>query len=489
MGVFGRWFGGKDRPPAPRATRRRYEAAHAEWQSFWRPSQQDARLEVAGDLGALRARARDLVRNRPYARRIIDALTDALVGQGLRPTIDAPRAVADRAYDLWEAWGSEAASGARLSMAGLQAHIVRAWLQDGEVLIRWRSRYPEDLPGLPPLQVQALEADLLPVELARELSGGWQIVSGVELDQIGRVRAYHLLRAHPGSQRPTRQTVRIPADEIAHLYTPERPGQVRGVPILAPVILSLQDLSGALESVRVAFRAAAMMVATVEGGSSEPGIAPDGIAEERDGPDPVLDSQGRAIEGLAPGMILYAPDGRQIRVHQPQPPQGLTDYARAMLREIAAGVGLSYHVLSGDMSDASFAQAKLGLITQQQRIDALREQVLRPMFLDPLWRQFVAHAQAVELLPRSDALNRVRWSRPHSPTADRYQEARASLLEIRAGLRSRTSVVEAMGRDPDEVDAEIAVDQARADRLGLVLDSDPRKTTLSGSVQQEGQDG
>ena len=484
MGMLARWFGKQQRRTRT-VTVRRYEAAHAAWNTAWQPSWYDSRNEVAADTDAIRVRARDLVRNRAYARRIIDAMTDALVGTGLRPTIDAPEQLASKAYTLWDAWGENAASGARMSMAGLQAHIVRAWLTDGEVLVRWRARYPEDMPGLPPLQAQVIEADLLPTDLSRDLGERGQIVSGVELDRIERVVAYHLYRAHPGSRTPSRDIVRVDAGQIAHLYTPERPGQVRGVSVLAPVILSIQDLSSALESVRVAYRAASMLVATVEGGSSDPGIAPDGIATERDGPDPLLDSQGRAIEGLAPGMVLYAPDGKSVHIHHPQPPQGLTEYTRAMLREIAAGVGLSYHVLSGDMSDASFAQAKLGLIAQQQRIDALREHVLRPMLLMPMWRQFIEYAQAVELLPRDKSLLNVRWSRPQSATSDRYGEARAALLEIRSGLRSRTSVIEAMGRDPDEVDAEIAADAARVDRLGLVLDSDPRKVTLSGAMQQQ----
>jgi len=473
------WFGRRREVQVQRVSRRRYDAAQADWAAYWRASTATPHREIAHDLDTLRARARDLERNRPYGRRILDAMVDALVGTGIRPTVDgAPAAL----YDLWTAWGRACVSGARIGYSGAIALAVRTWLRDGEVLIRLRTRYPTDMPGLPPLQLQLIEADHLPVELDQDLPGGRTIRSGIEFDPIGRVAAYHLLREHPGSGRPSRETIRVPADEIIHLYLPERPGQIRGVPILASAILPIWDLSSALEAVRVSFRGSSTIVAVVEGGSQEAGIAPDGIAEERDGPDPVTDAAGRAIEGLQPGLVIYAPDGRQVRIHQPQPPQGLTDYCRAMLREIAASVGLSYHVLSGDMSDASFACAKLGLLAQQQRMDVLRETVIVPSLLDPIWSAYLDHAQAAGLLRVQEPWRRVRWSRPAYPTADRYQEARATLLEIRSGLRSRTSAIEAMGRDPDEVDAEIAADAARADSLGLILDSDPRRTTLAGSA-------
>ena len=47
-------------------------------------------------------------------------------------------------------------------------------------------------------------------------------------------------------------------------------------------------------------------------------------------------------------------------------------------------------------------------------------------------------------------------------------------LAIRAGLTSRSEAISAYGYDAEDVDREIAADNARADALGLVFDSDPR---------------
>lgn len=55
------------------------------------------------------------------------------------------------------------------------------------------------------------------------------------------------------------------------------------------------------------------------------------------------------------------------------------------------------------------------------------------------------------------------------------------LLAIRAGLMSRSEAISTFGYDAEDIDREIAADNARADELGLVFDSDPRHTAKDGA--------
>lgn len=48
-------------------------------------------------------------------------------------------------------------------------------------------------------------------------------------------------------------------------------------------------------------------------------------------------------------------------------------------------------------------------------------------------------------------------------------------------------VIAKQGRNPDAVLAEIAATNAKLDALGLVLDSDPRRVTKTGSAQTSDQ--
>ena len=73
------------------------------------------------------------------------------------------------------------------------------------------------------------------------------------------------------------------------------------------------------------------------------------------------------------------------------------------------------------------------------------------------------------------------------------KDVKAEILAIRAGLKSRGMTINETGMDEEEVDRQIARDNDRADELGLVLDSDPRKTTpkglLAGGPENGGEDG
>ena len=57
---------------------------------------------------------------------------------------------------------------------------------------------------------------------------------------------------------------------------------------------------------------------------------------------------------------------------------------------------------------------------------------------------------------------------------DPQKEFNAMLTAMRAGLLSRSEAISSFGYDAEDVDREIAADNARADALGLVFESDPR---------------
>ncbi len=144
--------------------------------------------------------------------------------------------------------------------------------ESGECLIRIRERRIED--GLPvPLQLQLLEPDHLDTGKTGEISGGGFVVQGVEFDALGRRRAYWLYPVHPGEVATFRKaqlaSKRVPADGVLHLFDRLRPGQVRGVPWFAPVILKLRDLDEYDDAELVRKKIEACFAAFVTGSEDE----------------------------------------------------------------------------------------------------------------------------------------------------------------------------------------------------------------------------
>ena len=66
---------------------------------------------------------------------------------------------------------------------------------------------------------------------------------------------------------------------------------------------------------------------------------------------------------------------------------------------------------------------------------------------------------------------------------DPLKDVLARKEEVRCGFTSRTAVIHERGYDPEQVEAEIAADNERADAAGNVFDSDPRRTANSGVAQ------
>ena len=72
-------------------------------------------------------------------------------------------------------------------------------------------------------------------------NGNNYISQGVELDSLGRRVAYWMYPYHPENDLGWRQvSVRVPANEIIHIYKPKRAGQIRGVTWFAPVLIDLK---------------------------------------------------------------------------------------------------------------------------------------------------------------------------------------------------------------------------------------------------------
>ncbi len=340
------------------------------------------------------------------------------------------------------------------------------------MLVRRRLRRSSD--GLPvPLQLQVLEANFLDAMKSGAIGAG-RLVQGIEFDPVGKRRAYWLHSEHPGDAWGALQgglgSRPVPATEIAHVYEKQRM-QARGVPWGAPVIRALRDLDDYEVAEIVRKKTEACVTAIVFGDDeAQQGIAP-----------AVVDADGNRVEQFEPGLIAYARGGKDIRFNQPAATGGYGEYKRASLHTISAGFRVPYELLTGDLSQVNYSSIRAGLVEFRRQIDAVQWQLFIPMFCAPVWRWFTEAAWAAGLIPTPDVP--VEWSPPKFEAVDPQKDAMANLLAIRSGTMTLAEVIAQQGRNPDAVLAEIAATNAKLDALGLVLDSDPRRVTKTGSAQ------
>jgi capsid protein len=75
------------------------------------------------------------------------------------------------------------------------------------------------------------------------------------------------------------------------------------------------------------------------------------------------------------------------------------------------------------------------------------------------------------------------WTPPRREMIDPGTEIAAAKEAIRSGLSSRSEEIRKLGLDPDDLEAEIAGDNERADAAKLIFDTDPRVATSQGALQ------
>ena len=114
-------------------------------------------------------------------------------------------------------------------------------------------------------------------------------------------------------------------------------------------------------------------------------------------------------------------------------------------------------------------------------IDAVQWQLFIPMLCQPVWDWFTQAAWAAGRIP--DPVVPVEWSPPKFDAVDPLKDAMADLLSVRSGTMTLAEAIARQGRNPDAVLSEIAATNAKLDAAGIVLDSDPRRVTKTGSAQ------
>ncbi len=449
----------------------------------WMPGNPGAIAALAATQADLRAKSRDLVRRNAWAQAAVEAYVANAVGTGIKPQSMAPDESFRRdAQALWGDWCDEADAAGQTDLYGLQALACRSMVEGGEALIRLRPRRPDD--GLlVPLQLQVLEPEHLPLDLNTDLPSGNVVRSGIEFDGLGRRVAYHLFRSHPedGALSPMSgqgglDTVRVDAREVMHLYRVLRPGQIRGEPWLSRGLVKLNELDQYDDAELVRKKTAAMYAGFVTRPSPEDNLMGEGEA----------DDFGIALAGLEPGTLQILEPGEDIKFSQPADVgSSYAEFMRQQFRAIAAAVGITYEQLTGDLTGVNYSSIRAGMLEFRRRCEALQHAVLVHQMCRPIWAAWMRQAVLSGALSapgflRGPLVRRrqylaVKWIPQGWSWVDPEKEFKALVLAIRAGLMSRSEAIATNGRDAEDVDREIAADNQRADTLGLVLDSDPRR--------------
>lgn len=402
----------------------------------------------------LRTRCRYEVANSPLARSILKKKADFVVGTGPRPqvlTVDATynRAVAEKFYE-WTV---------------VRRFARKLWMmrfgrsQDGEQLGVCFTNLASPFPVK--LDLRNVEADQLANPLMSLADNG---SDGIFHNDYGDPVLYRVLKQHPGETALLAPLVSgleyddVPARDVVHYFSPERPGQTRGVP----------EVSSALPLFAMRRR---YMLAVL--GAAEWAASMSGVLKTQQAPGDPDELEPLDAIDFERNTLLTMPKGWEpYQIKSEQPATTFEMFDAAIIREIARCVNMPYGIAASDSSDYNFASAKLDLTPWFQTV-RIEQDELEDTVVDPIFDKWYAEAALIPgYLPKAPSGDRKppprAWFWDGTELLD-PREMGAKSEGLRTGQTTHNRIWAQKGYD---VEAEW---EAQAKLLGISLDEYRRR--------------
>lgn len=474
----------------------------------WVSSRKSADGDLLPELNSLRDHSRDLIRNTPIGSGVVETILANEIRDGIAPrsAID-PKAVGispDEAKELqrlinlgFKTWAPHADIGGRMHFFDMQGLIERAIIADGDTLVVKRFKARRQSPFS--LAYGIVESDRLATpskRLASEIFPklGDEIRSGVELGKDGEPIAYWIAKRHPherGVHRLDQAFQRIPAYDrdgrklVYHLYKLKRPGQTRGIPLLAPVIQFFQHIDEYMESELMAARVAACFSLFIKKNGDLGAIA------AANAPD--VDAVGNRLETLNPGTIEYLNEGEEPFAFEPnRPGSNFETFVETCVNFIGAGLGYPPQLIMSNWKGMNMAQMR-GAMVQAGYMITASQKFLEREFCQPVFTDLVEEmALREDISVRNfDALKpeyaRAVWMAPRREAIDPVKEAQAARIGIAGGFNTATEELARKGQTFEDHVRIVGDERALLEEAGLPMPeddgADPASITKDAQVQ------
>jgi lambda family phage portal protein len=396
-------------------------------------------------------RSRGAYANQAYARAIVDCWASTSIGTGIKPTSKAPEnaAAIDASFSKW--W-DRCDADELTDFGGLQAALFRSMVLTGDGFASMTANDRGEL------QIRLFSSEQV-ASVSSDLANGRWIIDGIEFDAELRRAAIHVYRNPPGlpMAQPSLETIRFSIEDSVHMFRQDHIGVVRGVGWLSPILLRLTDLDGVSDALGMRAKTSALFCAFI--------TQADGGMLGTEDPKGEVTMEPATVMNLRPGESINFAQSPQIGAEMPE-------FLKGVIRECASGSGTPYEIISNDLSNANYSSRRGSMTEFRRRVEQVQYAVVIPQ-LRKIWRRSLTleilgggiDAPGFEADP--DARLDCGWLPPKFAAVDPLKDCQADLLQMGAGLRSRRELVAERGRDLEELDAELARDNASAKALGL----------------------
>lgn len=409
----------------------------------------DTRTDIASR--SLRGQARYLEENSDLVDGLLTSLVNNVVGRegiGVEPMPldhngNVHEAFAKELLNGFSEWSLKPDTRGELTRPELERQVCRTWLRDGECL---GEQVLGSVPGFThpnsvvPFSVQAMEPDFLPLDLN---SKSGEISQGIQRNQWGQAKAFHVYEHHPGgNQFKGFKTRPVAADRMQHIKFCKRLNQARGISILASAIQRLGGLQNYEESELVAARISAAMAFYIKKGAGDD-YTGSGDSKRRSFPI----SPGTIFDDLKPGEDVGT-------IESKRPSALLQSFRDSMVRMICSATGGNFSTVSKQY-DGTYSSQRQELVESYVNYGVLSNTFIA-QWSRPIYRRYVQIAimsGRIKVPADVDArtIYLAYYQPPVMPWIDPKKEAEGHERIVAGGFGTEAEVIRGRGKNPKEI--------------------------------------
>lgn len=432
--------------------------------------------DIDANLNTLVSRSRSLYMTAPIATSAIKSTKTNVVGSGLKlkaridyEVLGIPEEESkkvedkiEREFALWAESSMCDALGVN-NFYEMQGLFLMGELLNGDGLcIR---KYEKPTPNMPyGLRLQLIESDRLCtpnigvsvgnspyIAYGKNDKNGNEIYSGIELNEEGKTIAYWICNQYPNAQsvgeyrplkwhRIEKYGAKTGLPNVLHMFDAERAEQRRGVPVLAPVIETLKQLSRYTEAELMAAVISGMYTVFIK--TDSPTDMPFGEAMPDDYES--VEHNDNEYE-LGNGAINVLGTNESIQIADPKRPStSFNAFINALCKQIGSALEIPHELLLKEFN-ASYSASRAALLEAWKMFRMRRENLVRA-FCQPVYEMFLTEAVASGRIKAKgfflDPIIRkawcgADWNGPAPGMIDPVKEVNAARMRVENGFSTR----------------------------------------------------
>lgn len=375
----------------------------------------DAAIYESQDL--MHRRTRNEVLNNAQIKRIVEALTDLIVGPGMltfadpfdpllditslsRDNLDEHITYSLEADDLFDEWFGGVDDAGQFDVAGkrsgpeVQRMLVSECVERGGVLLVRTNR--NDPRRIVPRCWQVVEYDQLDLSYDRPAAPGVnKIVHGIELDAAGREVAFYIYDDHPfddfSAGTMSGKSSKVSADRVKHLCLFRRPSQSIGVNWLHAIGQNNFDRDKLVgNELQTSTKAATLLLVHYMKNLSAGGTL--GLSDGEESTDAYGNEEMKM--GSSPMAVRVSSEDEIDLVENTRPATNAENFVSILDHDTAGGTGISYYTLTGRYDKTNYTSVRGALLAEDTHIRPLQNWFAAHVAL-PIRRDFQQMAIAM----------------------------------------------------------------------------------------------